>query len=153
MVGIEEGKELKMKNVLSLRNKIISENVNSEIMEMKNYLSSKNLLKQNSNIVTTTFSAEKRNNEMVLDMEILMTISNEDIPKEKYIYKDIFHLKNAIYSKCEGNTESIEIVVNEMFNYIRVNKLQAITGVYTVIGSDKNKKEVELYIGINPSIL
>ncbi len=60
MLLIEEGKELKMENVLSLRKKMRQADVQQEMLKIGEFLK-KNNIKKNGPIVTATFSVEVEN--------------------------------------------------------------------------------------------
>jgi|LSQX01.3.fsa_nt_gb hypothetical protein len=70
---IEQGRELKYDNVLSLRKKILQNEINKEIQKFGLYLKD-NLLKKAGPVVTATFSAEVVNGQQVFDMEIIIPV-------------------------------------------------------------------------------
>ncbi|MDD4644258.1 MAG: AraC family transcriptional regulator, partial [Bacilli bacterium] len=92
-------------------------------------------------------------------MEILVPL-DKDIPlPEQYRMKKLFHLKNAVYARHEGNPQLLQNTLNSMVQYIQNNKLQQITPAYNATvnepkpGEGLDKLIIDAYIGVNPSIL
>lgn len=158
MSNVQLGKEYKMENVLSLRKKMIQLEIQQGMKEIQALLQ-KNEVQKNGPVVTTTFAVEQNADQQVLDMEILVPLDKKMSLPEKYLYKKIFHLKNAIYARHEGNPALIQNTLNKMIKYIQENKLQQITSVYNVNvkelkqGDSMDDMTMDLYIGVNPSIL
>src|SRR5690554_6988830 len=73
---IENNKELKLENVLSLRKKMGQADVPQEMMKIGEFLK-RNDIKKNGPIVTATFNIEKTNEEPILDMEILVPMDRQ----------------------------------------------------------------------------
>ena len=157
-MNIIKGKELKLENVLSLRKKMTQMEIQNEMINIGKHLE-ENGVKKNGPIVTATHSIEQINNEMLLDMEILVPMDKKLELSGKYKLKEIFHLTNAVYKRHEGNPNNLQITYNEMMEYITQNNLQQITAGYNVSivdlkpGESLDKMIMDVYIGVNPSIL
>jgi len=156
---IEQGKELKFDNVLSLRKKMSQNDMNNEMKKI-NKLLLDNGLKRNGPVITATFGLEKNNDGHVcIDVEILIPLDKEISVLEPYVFKKLFHLKNAVYSRHEGNPQQLQNTLDEMVKYIQKENLQQITPAYNVTiqepkaGEGMDKFVIDAYIGVNPSVL
>lgn len=152
------GKEFKIENVLSLRKKMTQAQIQQEMMSIGEFLEQNNY-KKNGPIVTATFAIDQSNGQPLLDMEILVPIDKPAKLYGEYKLKDVFHLMNAVYTRHEGNPNTLEITYNELNQYISENGLQPITAAYNVNvvdlhpGQSMDDMIVDVYIGVNPSIL
>lgn len=155
---MEVGKEFKIENVLSLRKKMNQAEIQQEMMSIGKFLE-QNSLKKNGPIVTATFAIEESDGQPLLDMEILVPIDKPAELSSKYKLKDVFHLMNAVYARHEGNPNSLQNTYNELNQYICEKGLQPITVAYNVnvvdlhAGQSTDDMVVDVYIGVNPSIL
>lgn len=155
MAVIETNKELRLENVLSLRKKMTQIEINEEISDINRFFESRGIEKQGS-IVTVTYAIEQNN---LFDMEILVPMNKAVELPQKYVFKPVFKLVNAIYVRHKGNPSLLQAVYNEILAYIHNNKLQQITPAYNVTikevtaGMNMEDVVIDIYIGISPNIL
>jgi effector-binding domain-containing protein len=155
---VEHGKELRFKNVLSLRKKIAQNDINGEILKIGKYLND-NGLKKVGPVTTVTFAAEVIGSHPVLDIEILVPVDKVIEPSCDYCFKNVFHLVNAVYLQHKGNPSLLQDTYNQLTAYIKDNKFQQITAAYNVnvkelqLGQSMDEMIVDVYIGVNPSLL
>jgi effector-binding domain-containing protein len=155
MIIIEEGKELKVVNVLSLRKKMSQEQINAEMIAIGKFFEA-NGIKKSGAIMTTTYSIDTNG---VSDMEILVPMDKVVDLTSQYKFKPVFKLVNAVYARHQGNPALLHSVYNEMLAYIQRNKLQQITTGYNVtvkdITPEMNIDEliIDVYIGVSENIL
>jgi len=154
MADIETGKELKFENLISLRKKIIQEEFQLEIEEIGRFLESKNI-KKNGPLITTILNIEVINGIQVFDTEILVPIEKKIDFSEKYSFKKIFYLTNAVYLRHTGSLIDLGNTYDRILSYIDENKLRQITSAYNLYieNGDLENIIIDVYIGINPSIL
>ncbi len=95
---IELGRELRIEKVLSLRKKVLQNELNNEMAKIGRFLSD-NSLRKVGPIVTATFAVEALNGQAILDMEILVPIDKTIESSGEYHFKKLFHLVNAIYAQ------------------------------------------------------
>ena len=155
---IENNKELKLENVLSLRKKMGQADVPQEMMKIGGFLK-RNDIKKNGPIVTATFNIEKTNEEPILDMEILVPMDRQVELSGEYKLKKVFHLVNAVLIRHHGDPNLLQNTYNELMAYIKEKGLQQITTAYNVNikdlqpGQSLGEMIIDVYIGVNPSIL
>ncbi|MBZ4647229.1 MAG: hypothetical protein PWR27_1951 [Petroclostridium sp.] len=155
---IERDKSLRLENVLSLRKKMTQQEVQQEMMKIGKFLQD-NGIRKTGPVVTATFAVETDNEQPLMDMEILVPIDRKAELPEGYRLKEVFHLLHAVYARHEGNPNMLQNTYNEMLAYIQQNNLQQITAGYNVnIKEPKSAQElddmvIDVYIGVNPSIL
>jgi effector-binding domain-containing protein len=155
---VEQGRELRLENVLSLRKKIAQSEINNEMIKIGKWLND-NGLKKSGPVVTATFAVETVNSQQILDMEILIPIDKPFESSGEYQLKKVFHLVNAVYAQHKSNPASLQNTYNEMIAHMQDNKLQQITAAYNVnvsemqLGQSLDEMIVDVYIGINPSVL
>lgn len=155
---IEQGKEIRLENVLFLRKRIPQNKLNEEIQNIGLYLNN-NSLKRAGPVVTATFSSEIEDEQQVFDMEILIPVNRMFESTGEYGFKKVFHLVNAVYAQHKGNPSLLQNTYNQIISYIQENKLQQITAAYNVNlnelqpGQSIDDLKVDIYIGVNPSIL
>jgi effector-binding domain-containing protein len=158
LVDIKTNQELIMNNVLSIRNKLTQKQLQQEMINIGKFIQ-ENSIKKSGSVVTTTFLVEEEDGQQVFDIEILVPLDSEIEPTTKYNFKKLFHLKNAIYTTHKGNPQGIQNTLNKMVKYINANRLQQITTAYNVNvkelkqGDSMDDFIVDIYIGVNPSIL
>ncbi len=158
MTNVETGKELKLSNVLSLRKKLSQQDISFEMIEIGKFLMERNITKTGP-IVTVTYAIENQNGQPILDMEMLVPIDrNVDLP-DKYKFKPLIHLVNAVYARHQGNPSTLQNTYNDIMAYIQNNRLHQITSAYNVQVNDMTPGRapedliIDVYIGINPSVL
>lgn len=158
MIKIETSRELKMKNVLSLRKKMTAEEIDLELIKIDTYIMEKSLIKKGP-VVTATFSVENINTVPLIDMEIMVPL-NQPVENEKgYKLKKEFYLKDALYSRYKGKPDFLQYTYNDIDIYMQVNGLIPITTAYNVNLKDVKpwdsleEMEVDIYVGINPNRL
>ncbi len=155
---VESGKEFIMENVLSLRKKMTQRQLDQEMEKIGEFLQS-NGATQAGPIVTVTFSIETKNEEPLLDMEILVPMDKELELSGDYVFKPLFKVTNAVYARHKGNPAKLQNTYNEMLSFIQENNLQQITVGYNVLinepmpGLTLDDMIIDVYIGINPNIL
>ena len=88
---IEQGRELRIENVLSLRKKVLQNELNTEMAKIGNFLSD-NSPKKVGPIVTATFAVEAVNEQPLLDMEILVPIDKTIESSSEYHFKKPFQM-------------------------------------------------------------
>lgn len=158
MVKIEEGKELIMENVLSLRKKMSQKDIEIEMVKIGKWLEEKSVQK-NGSIVTATYAIEQINDQLIMDMEILVPLNQKVELVGEYKLKSIIHLRNAIYVRYKGNPAFIDSTYNHLTKYMEQKNLQPITTAYNVnivdivAGQSYEDMIVDVYIGVNPSVL
>jgi effector-binding domain-containing protein len=155
---IEKDKSISLVNLLSLRKKMIQEDVNIELDKIKKFFDDNGIKKQGS-LVTATFSIELVNGQPLLDMEFLVPMDKKvNLPNE-YKLKERFYLVNAIYTRHTGHPNLLKDTYNGLMDYIQKNNLQQITPAYNVQVNELSNGQgieqliIDIYIGINPNIL
>ena len=158
MAQIETGKELKLDNVLSLRKKMTQMEIQQEMMKIGKFFEEIGI-KKNGPVVTATFAMEQNGGQPLLDMEILIPMDKKVSLDGEYILKEKFHLVNAVYAKHIGNPNLLQNTYNQLMAYINDNKLHQITVAYNAqvkdmkLGDSIDDMVMDVYIGVNPSIL
>lgn len=159
-IHIESGKELKLENVASFRKKIKKSSVNSEFCRIINLLEN-NGATVIGPIVTATFGVEIINDELVLDIEFLVSVDKKiELPDAAYVFKPVFYLVNALHVRYEGAPSEIEHVYKEIVSYMNQNQLHQVSPAYNVNSNHQmNVNEmgkssiIDIYVGVKPSIL
>ena len=155
---IQQNKQLRMENVLSLRRKMTQIEMQQEMSSIGGFLKKQGVSKSGP-VVTATFQVEEQNGQQIMDIEILVPLDQPIEPSKAYTFKPIFNLVNALYIRHEGSPVYFQDTVNQLNEYINKNNLQVITATYSVmIKEAANEKElndmiIDLYVGINTSIL
>lgn len=158
MAQIEESKSFKAENLLSLRKKITQSQANEEMNKIAAFLESKGI-KQSGPVITATFAVDKESDEPLIDMEILVPLDMKtDLPQE-YRFKEIIHIVNAVHATHRGSPDTLYNTYNDLFTYMKDNNLQQITAVYNAYIKGHSSIDtpdnlmIDVYIGVNPSIL
>jgi effector-binding domain-containing protein len=158
MIDIKTNQELIMENILSLRNRMTQKQLQQEMINIGKFIQ-ENSIKKSGSVVTTTFLVEEEDGQQVFDIEILVPLDSVIEPTTKYNFKKLFHLKHAVCITHKGNPQGIQNTLNEMIKYINENRLQQITSAYNVNVKELKQGDslddfiVDIYIGVNPSIL
>jgi effector-binding domain-containing protein len=132
MLKIEEGKELKMENVLSFRKKMTQPEVQKEMTKVGRFLQDKGVKKKGP-LVTTTYAIKEIDGQPMLDMEILIPMDKEIKLVGEYNFKKVIHLLNAVYTRYKGNPQQLDNVYKELMKYINEHNLQQITSGYRCV--------------------
>ncbi|AEY66869.1 hypothetical protein [Clostridium sp. BNL1100] len=101
-------KDYRLRNVLTLRKKMTSQEVIFEIIKLKKFLKD-NGLKKSGSITTVTFSIEMQNGVPLIDMEILVPLPKRITISSEYVFKPIFHMVNAVCISKESEKETSKI--------------------------------------------
>lgn len=156
---IKIGKELKFKNLVSIKMKKSPEEIQQELMNFGRIMEEKGI-KKNGPMINTTYSIENSDGKQIMDIEYLFPVDKkiEGLP-EKYEFKEKFYLKNALYTRHKGNPNLLQETYNRLNIYSQDNKLRHITSGYNVFIDepksidDLEKAIIEVYIGIDENIL
>ncbi|WP_310830443.1 DUF5085 family protein [Paenibacillus pedocola] len=158
MGNIAVGQELRLDNVLSMRTKIKQEDIQQALIQIGQYLERMNIQKQGP-IVTATFGVEQISIGTIVDIEILVPTNKRFQPEKPYIFKDKFHLVNAVCARHTGNPALLENTYRDVLSFIASNDLQQITAGYSVNVNELDPSQspedliIDVFIGINPSVL
>lgn len=153
-IQFEVGKELKFENVASFRKKMKHSEIETEVTQFVNYLKESGAQKKGP-MISATFAAEEVNGEQVLDMEFMVPIDRNFELEHGYILKEIFKLVNASYTRYIGKPLNIESTYINLIAFLQQNNYEQITAVYNVNIKESVVEDciIDLYVGINPSIL
>ena len=155
---IELNKSIRLENLLSLRKKMTQQQINEEMMKIGKHLQD-NDIKKNGPIVTATFAVEEANGQPLMDMEILVPLDKKAALPDEYRFKLVFHLVNAVYVRHIGNPALLQNTYSELMGFVSENNLQPITAAYNINvkelqpGLSMDEMIVDVYLGVNPSIL
>lgn len=153
--GIETGKSLKVENVISMRKKMMPNQVQSELMKLMELMKDHGV-EPKGPMISTTYSIEEQGEEQILDMEFILPIDRKIDISNEYQFKPLFHLVNAVYKQHVGNPEALQDTYDELLNFMLEHQLQQITSGYNVNANDVflgKEPKIEVYIGVNPSII
>lgn len=157
-MNILENQSLHMKNVLSYRGKITQSQINQVMQQIGKDISQFGAEK-NGDVATVTFAVDTSNGQPLIDIEILVPLSQPVDFKGKYTLKPVFKLDNAVKIRHEGNPAELQNSVNELLRYISKNGLTPITQAYNVtitsvsLPHALNEVVVDVYIGVSKNIL
>ncbi len=155
---VEQNKQLKMENVLSLRKKMTQMQLQQEMTKIGEFLQQQSV-KKSGYIVTATFSVEIQGSQQLMDVEILVPLDRKIELPEEYTFKPVFNLVNALSIRYEGSPVNFQSAINQLNEYIQANNQQVITATYNVMvkeatsEDDMNDMIIDVYVGVNPSIL
>jgi len=155
---ILEKQELKLSNLISLRKKMTQQEIPIEIKKLEEYLK-KMGAEKNGLMITATFGIEQSGFDQILDMEILVPLNKEVATNDNYKLKKDFFLTNALKITHVGNPALLQNTYNELNKYIQEKCVQPITAAYNFTIKDvidplkMDEAVVDIYVGINPSIL
>lgn len=155
MDDILEGQVLEIDNLLSYRGKLTQDMINTVLCEMKQFIIEEGAQCKEPPI-TATYAVENTNNQTLLDIEILIPISQKIESNTKYIYKDKIKIVNAIMLIHKDGIETLQRSCDKLSNYIINNKLTPLTVGYNVtkvLSKERNEAEIRVYVGLNPNIL
>ena len=129
---IEENKQLKLKNVLSIRRNMIFEHIEKEVYLMGIYIQSKESAK-NGPLVTCIHKFLNKKKLQLLDTEILIPINKAiNVTNSTYVFYEIFTLDHCIYTRVIGDASKMQHIVSGMEDYLRKNRLKQLTSAYIV---------------------
>lgn len=157
LMNVETGKSIKVHNLVSIRKKMTQDQVQYEVMKMGQLMKEKGI-KKDGPMISATFGVEIVDGRQLLDMEFLVPVDKEvDLPEE-YTFKKKFHLVNALYTRHEGDLIALESTYQKLQKYMNENTLQPITSAYNMNVNEEQVTKgeqpiIDLYIGVNPSVL
>lgn len=157
-MNIQEHMTLEMYNVLSYRAKMSQLEFAHKGKEIEQILSAAGASK-NGPTVTTTFSVQEENQEMVMDVEILIPLERKIVVPNGFVWKPHFLLTNALRIQHIGNPATLQNSANELNTYITAHQLVPISTGYNVTVKeaktplDLDNMQVDIYVGITPNIL
>jgi effector-binding domain-containing protein len=113
---------------------------------------------KNGPLMSATHGVEIIDNEHLLDVEFLVAIDRKIDVDNPYRFVDDFHLVNALYTRNVGNREEIQLIYNELLQFMSINNMQQLTSVYSVNVNDEKIQDgeepiIELYVSINPNVV
>ena len=152
---INEKKELRLANLVSIRRKMSQRELAEEVQNMKTMITDSGV--KAGDLVTATFTAEtNEKGEVIMDVEILCPVDKEISVMQPYKYKKEIYIINALMAEFSGAASDVATVYNEINKYIMEHKLQPVTAAYTVnknMVNEGNRADIAVYVGINPNIL
>ena len=152
---------LQMKNVLSYRGKVDQKLLMEKRKEIDDVMKRFGVRPIHP-AITTTFGIEKTDKGPIMDMEILVPL-DKDISHEiamakipGFRFKPEFLLANAVKIRHEGNTDTIESSIRELYKFIQVRNLKPITTGYNIPMNDPDDPKdliMDIMVGVDPNIL
>ncbi len=119
-------KDYRLRNVLTLRKKMTSQEIIFEIIKLMKFLK-ENGLEKAGTITTVTFSIEMQNGVPLIDMEILVPLSKRITISSEYVFKPIFHMVNAVCILQESEHETSKIhnfLCRNIYDKLNMNSQQ-----------------------------
>ncbi|WP_458124625.1 hypothetical protein [Paenibacillus sp. Z3-2] len=152
---IQSSQDIKYEHLACFRSELLEGNINSQLERFLKMLET-NGYQARGPLISVTFNQRVVDKEIFLDIEYLVPIDRAFAEQTSiYKYKPLFHLTNALkFTVSQPDIESIKKACADLSNYIEDTGLQQITYFYNVTylhGKDKN--ELDIYVGINPSSL
>lgn len=138
-----------MVNLVSKSGKFKVDDFQSIVMEMSNAFKDK-AIENGEYIITTTKIIEDEGR--ILDVEILIPVTDPIEVEEPYIYKDKIKIVNALYIKII-DVNLLSKAMNRVNEYIVEHQLLATTSAYLVQTKENDQPCIEIYIGISQNIL
>ncbi len=145
---------LAMDNVLSFRGRVTQQDLAMKVNEMEDFIKASGTQKTGPS-VTTTFSILPGTTPPVMDVEILMPLSEEVTPKEGFTLKKQFCLSNALKLEYKGNPMGIQKSIMDLNLYISSHNMVPVTSLYYVAvkeartATDADSMEVHIYLGVS----
>lgn len=151
---IKEGVEFKQYNLVSCRKKMFAQEIVDEIAKLGDFLSERGVSREGP-LISATHGLEMVDGQQKIDFEFMVPVNRQINLPNQYSFKSTFHLVNAIHRRYIGEPAGLKMVYEDILNYLQTKKLVQITPFYNV---EYNKvtlehKSIDVYIGINPSIL
>lgn len=152
MVEIRENQILEVRNLLSFHGKVKGQELQTICQEMENVAKLAGA-KKVANPITATFAMH----EGQIEVEALLPIDKEIEDTDKFQYKSMIRITNAIVAVHKGSPENLQNSCNELNQYMITHKLVPITVGYNVTKhidpSNIDNTLIEVYVGINPNIV
>ena len=154
---INEGQELRMKNVLSYRAKITQTEFNNAGLAINKFIEDGGF-KKTGPTVSVTFSIEQQGADHIMDTEILIPLDKEFNPPDGCTKKPEFYLTNALAIKNIDSLVMVQKAYEVLSDYIARQNLQAITSAYNVTIQEPKTLTgdgmiMDVYIGVSRNIL
>lgn len=154
---IIEGESLNYTNLVAYRTLTSPEEVQHKLMALATYMKDHQVTRKGP-MISTTHGVQEDNGKQLLDMEFLFPVDQEPELPPEYLFKPVFHLKHAICKRHTGVESKLNDAYQEMEKYMQSHQLQQITPIYNVHTNEQEIAQggvpvIDVYIGINPSIL
>ena len=151
MTTIEEKKRLTIEHALYFRKKLQTNDMNSEIVNLANFLKL-NGLNKNGSMASATLSAEQTPSGYVVEIEVICPIDSKFQSNEKYQYVESVSIDNALYARYEGEPEFLQSAHTELASYVKQHNLTAATAMYNLVIKEPILNDptciMDIYIGI-----
>lgn len=158
MSEIIERQELIMENLLSFRGKITQKQMQEEMNRIGETLQSHGL-KKNGAIVTATYAVEQSSEGPLMDIEILVPIDRKmDLPN-RYTFKPLLKLVNALNIRHIGHPRTLANTINRLNEYIIRKNIHVITATYNVTVKEARSEDeindmvIDVYVGCSQCIV
>lgn len=155
---VKEGQELLLSHVLSYRGKLTQQQIQDEMM-MMNQLMIEQGVKKDGPLTTATFGIEDGIEGQLLDIELLIPLEREINVPDRYVFKPIIKIVNALSVRHEGHPGMINNAINLLNEFIVQGNKQVITATYNVTVKEAKSQEeikdmiIDVYVGCNPCIV
>lgn len=149
--------KLELKNVLSYRGVMNTEEINQKLFILEKFIKDNNLKK--GYMITTTYSMELVDGQQKLDIEILCSVEQLKSIPDDFMLKPIFRLTNALKISHYGNPALLQNRAQQLIEYANTKCYTPITSIYNVtVVEPKSKEDIEnmqidLYLGVSDNIL
>lgn len=148
---IEINKKLQIKHAVYIREKVKSQDINTEINEVINFLKT-NQLNKTGAIASATLGIEQKASGNLIELEIICPVDANFKTQGKYQYIHDFTIENSLYIRYEGLPNQLPNVYEELLNYIKQNELTPATPVYTLTIKEPTLDSagciIDIYIGV-----
>lgn len=151
-----EGQFYTVKNLLSYRTRIDSNELDNLLVYVQNSLDALEL-KVNGNIILSISEKIIEKNKQIYGVEILIPVDKQFESTGQYVYKPTFKLVNAISYRFYGNCRGFAEVETKLSNYIKAHNMNAVTGLYYIMQSKETDKcslqYWDAYVAVNENVV
>lgn len=142
-----EHQYIEFENVLSYRTRTDSEKLGALLEFIKQNTDALNL-EITGNIVFTIPEMYKFTNKCILGLEVLIPVNKALESSERYVYKPIFRLVNAVSARC-GNSIGDLISLNESISwYLSENHLKPISNIFYIVDYDRERPFAQSFTAV-----
>lgn len=151
---IIEEKDLNLKNVLIIKQKVNKKDVNDAMQDIQTFLTKNNI--EPSNVpISYTNKINIENNQDTIPIQMLIPLRNPikkdfDFPKG-FKFKKNITIKNIVSAHHSGAANELNQTQNELINFLRKNNFTRSTPFhYVPTEENKNiqKIEMDIFVGI-----
>lgn len=148
-MNFSSGKILKLFNVISVRKKLNSIQLNYSIQDLYNHVVSRGN-EPVGPLITALYDIKVENKVLIMDVELIGQCKDKMVTEGHYKFNDEVTIENCMFTRFDAGIQEIQGIFKNIEKYLKNQNIVKKTPMYIVFQpqEDSDKFLVDVFIGV-----